>query len=147
MAGKALILNIKEKQVFFIKIRYSHRHLPQFDKKLQLLRLIKAGNIITKRALAERLKVNHNTIQKWRNLYKEGGIEMLLGIQNKTDLNAPIIRTSIYSELNKTRKGTMRFKDFYEKIKRLYLPDLKYNSFHKYISRNFSQYLYKFKKQ
>ena len=49
-------------------------------KRMRLLIELKKGtpNEHSKRALSEKLGVNHNSIVKWRNLYISNGIESLL---------------------------------------------------------------------
>ncbi|MDR0559541.1 MAG: helix-turn-helix domain-containing protein [Prevotellaceae bacterium] len=49
------------------------------NTRIEALILIKRlGGEVSKRALAKRLGVNHNSIQRWRDAYEHGGIDALI---------------------------------------------------------------------
>lgn len=151
MPRKPLELEIKESEVDFIKIREKYLgRLKHVDKKIQLLRLLKSDSHFSKRRLGQHLSLNANTIQKWRLLYKEGGIDKLLGINKITPTEKQLLaeaNLAISMKLRHIRNGGITFIEMHTWVREHYLPEIKYNTFYRYINRNFKAEINKFKKQ
>ena len=85
---------------------------PLFIPRLRMLHVIKQSDkALSKNALSKLVGVNHNSIQKWRKMYLEGGLEGLLS--HKTTASAPFMftaqeREKIYNKL-KDPKGVLYY--------------------------------------
>ncbi|HTC01290.1 MAG TPA: hypothetical protein VK705_11475 [Ferruginibacter sp.] len=148
MPTKAVRLNVKEKESdLMLKLKYPNPDVRFFEEKIKMLmysqKKEKGNGFVSKIKLAEHLYVNHNTIQKWRTLYIDGGIEKLLGIR-KDKIISKEVRRAIYRKLYGAKK--VKFKQLHAWAKENYLPDIKYDTFYKYIQREFQDQLFKFKR-
>ncbi|NQY00948.1 MAG: helix-turn-helix domain-containing protein, partial [Flavobacteriaceae bacterium] len=82
---------------------------PLFIPRLRMLQVIKdSKKPLSKTALSKLVGVNHNSIQKWRSMYLEGGLEGLLA--HKTTASAPFMftkdeRERIYNKLSDPKSG------------------------------------------
>jgi len=65
-----------------------------------LIELKKHKGLISKRALSDKLGVNHNSVQSWRTKYLEGGFSELLK-HNKTGFKPSVISEEEHKSLEK----------------------------------------------
>ena len=96
---------------------------------------------ISKRALADIIGVNHNSIQNWRNLYSEGGINKLLS-HNRTGFKPSVISKEEHDSLNKILSdpfnGIQGYKELNEWFEDSFSRKIAYTTLAGYCIRNFS---------
>ena len=97
-------------------------------------------NGISKRRLAEIIGVNHNSIQTWRTMYLEGGIEKLSS-HNKVGFHPSVFTQMehqvIEDKLKDPYNGIRGYKELLEWIENEFDKEIKYNTLLKYCVRNF----------
>ena len=112
-------------------------------KRMRLLIELKKGKSSehTKRSLAEKLGVNHNSIVKWRNLYISHGIESLLKDGRKGGYRPSIItkeeHDKIKTLLNNKNNGIVGYTELLNWVGKELNKDMKYITLVKYAERNF----------
>lgn len=105
---------------------------PLFIPRLRMLQVIKESDIsLSKQVLANLVGVNHNSIQKWRSMYIEGGLEGLLA--HKTTASAPSMftkaeREKIYNKLSDPKGGIRGYKELLVWVEQELGKTVKYNS-------------------
>lgn len=88
---------------------------PLFIPRLRMLFVIKQSEqVMSKNTLAEKVGVNHNSIQNWRKMYEEGGLAGLLA--HKTNASRPFIFTQeeqaqIRQKLEDPKNGLRGYKE------------------------------------
>jgi transposase len=95
---------------------------------------------ISKRALAQLIGVNHNSIQTWRTMYQQGGLSLLKS-HKKTGFRPSILNETehkqIEAKLNDSSNGLTGYKELLEWVKLEMGKEIKYNTLLKYCVRNF----------
>lgn len=112
----------------------------KFKSRVQMLLLIKSGKATSKLALATALSVNHNTIQKWRVLYKEGGMTALLSDGrggHKPSLINEEVHKAIAQKLNNPHEAFRSFEELRAWVDKHYVPGINYHTVNKYVKRHF----------
>ena len=105
---------------------------PLFIPRLRMLHVIKQSDkALSKNALSKLVGVNHNSIQKWRKMYLEGGLEGLLS--HKTTASAPFMftaqeREKIYNKLKDPKGGIRGYKELLLWVEQELGKKVKYNS-------------------
>lgn len=105
---------------------------PLFIPRLRMLQVIKESEqALSKNTLAKLVGVNHNSIQKWRKMYLEGGLEGLLS--HKTTASAPFMftkeeREKIYNKLSDPKGGIRGYKELLIWVEQELGKQVKYNS-------------------
>ena len=105
---------------------------PLFIPRLRMLQVIKdSKKPLSKTALSKLVGVNHNSIQKWRSMYLEGGLEGLLA--HKTTASAPFMftkdeRERIYNKLSAPKSGIRGYKELLIWVEQQLGKTVKYNS-------------------
>lgn len=105
---------------------------PLFVPRLRMLQVIKENEqALSKNALAQLVGVNHNSIQKWRKMYLEGGLEGLLS--HKTTASPPFMfnaeeREKIYQKLSDPKGGVRGYKELLIWVEQELGKKVKYNS-------------------
>ena len=105
---------------------------PLFIPRLRMLQVIKdSKKPLSKTALSKLVGVNHNSIQKWRSMYLEGGLEGLLA--HKTTASAPFMftkdeRERIYNKLSDPKSGIRGYKELLIWVEQQLGKTVKYNS-------------------
>jgi transposase len=120
-------------------IKSSH---PMIAKRLQALLVFKqheeAG--ISKRQVADYIGVDHNSIQTWRNLYIDGGIEKLTS-HSKTGFKPSLITAeqekAIEEQMHKPDNGFVGFIELLEWFNEKFETDVNYKTFHGFVVRKF----------
>lgn len=112
-------------------------------KRMRLLIELKKGkpNEHSKRALSEKLGVNHNSIVKWRNLYLSNGIESLLKDGRKGGYRPSILTKEEHEKikilLNTKNNGIVGYTELLNWVGKELKKDMKYITLVKYAERNF----------
>lgn len=95
----------------------------------------------SKRALADKLGINHNSIVKWRNLYIEQGIEALLedGRKggNKPSLVSKVEHDKLKTLLNDKNNGIVGYTELLNWVNKELEKEMKYITLVKYVQRHF----------
>ena len=95
---------------------------------------------ISKRELAEIVGANHNSIQTWRSLYCNGGIEALT-THKKVGFKKPVFTLDqhrvIETKLNDPKNGIRGYKELLEWVENEFEKEYKYNTLLKYCIRHF----------
>jgi transposase len=95
---------------------------------------------ISKRALAEAIGVNHNSIQTWRTLYENGGIEAVLHYQKQAGRTAIITKeehVQIEQKLKDPKNGLRGYVELLAWMETEFKKTFKYNTVLKYSYRHF----------
>lgn len=108
------------------------RSKPLLIPRLRMLQVIKQSDkSLSKTALSKLVGVNHNSIQKWRKMYLESGLEGLLF--HNTTASAPFIfsaqeREKIYNKLKDPKSGIKGYKELLVWVEEELGKKVKYNS-------------------
>ncbi|QTD36478.1 helix-turn-helix domain-containing protein [Polaribacter batillariae] len=103
-----------------------------FIPRLRMLQVIKEHKEpLSKNALAKLVGVNHNSIQRWRTMYLNGGLKGLLA--HKTTASAPFMftkqeREKIYAKLSDPKSGIRGYKELLIWVEEEFGKTVKYNS-------------------
>lgn len=112
--------------------RLQKKSKPILIPRLRMLQIIKESEkALSKNALAKLVGANHNSIQKWRKMYLEGGLEGLLA--HKTTASAPFMftkeeREKIYNKLSDPKGGIRGYKELLVWVEENLGKTVKYNS-------------------
>ena len=134
----------------YIHIKESIEDLMKLVKKLTpiigirirvLIEIKKAGKEgISKRDLAVKMGVSHNSVQTWRTMYESGGIESVC-THNKTGFKPSVFtkkeHQAIEAKLKDPKNGLRGYKELLEWVEHEFCKDIKYNTLLKYSIRNF----------
>ena len=133
-----------------IVVKESVRELKQFLHKvsvtisgrIRMLITIKSneGEHLSKRELGKLLGVSSSSIQIWRLLYEQGGINLLMKdkrIGFKPTIISPAEHEKIETMLNDPCNGLRGYVEFREWIREEFGQSIKYNTLLKYCVRNF----------
>jgi transposase len=87
--------------------------------------------VLSKHALASLVGVNHNSIQRWRKMYEQGGIDGLLF--HKDTASAPFMFTEqesekIYNKLSAPNGCIKGYKELLQWVEQEFGKKVKYNS-------------------
>jgi transposase len=135
-------------KVFFIKEsvselkKLSRNSIPMIAKRIEALLVLKANEKvgISKRVVAEIVRVDHNSIQKWRSLYIEGGIEKLMG-HGKIGFRPSVFtkeqQEAMRVQMHKVDNGFVGFIEFLDWFNDKYKTNINYKTFHGFVVRKF----------
>ncbi|MCC7051437.1 MAG: hypothetical protein IT239_06650 [Bacteroidia bacterium] len=105
-----------------------------------LIELKKNGSGISKRDLAVRIGVNHNSVQKWRTLYSKGGINAII-THNRVGFKPSLINEKEHKQLEKLlsnpTNGLRGHKELLEWVEKEFSKKLKYTTLFEYVRRHF----------
>ena len=137
--ANALTVSIKEpmaKLKALLKLQPLH-----LKSRVQMLIVIKKSDRpLGKNDLALQLGVNHNSIQTWRKSYVDGGISRLLAYKRTSNIKPLInsgLKKKIEGKLNNPTQGFRSYKEMHDWIKENFLPEIHYQTVHKYVKRTF----------
>jgi transposase len=134
------VFPIKESVSELKKLR--KKSIPMIAKRIDALLILKANEVvgISKRSVAEILRVDQNSIQTWRSLYIEGGIE-------KLTYHAKLgFRPSVFTEeqqeamrlqMHKVDNGFVGFVEFLDWFNSTFNTNVNYKTFHGFVVRKF----------
>ncbi|MDQ3140846.1 MAG: helix-turn-helix domain-containing protein [Bacteroidota bacterium] len=106
-----------------------------------LIEMKKSGETgISKRELADLVGVNHNSVQTWRKVYHNGGIEALT-THNKIGFKPSVFTQAehnrIEQKLNDPKNGLRGYVELLEWVESEFKKQVKYNTLLKYSIKNF----------
>lgn len=121
-------------------IRTAH---PMISKRLQALLLFKQHEHqgISKREVAMKIGVNHNSIQTWRKSYMDGGISSLISHSKKSNIVSVITGEQeliIKEQLNNPSNGFVGFTEFLQWFNESQNTNIKYKTFYAFLVRKFN---------
>lgn len=135
------IFQIKESASEIKKmIRTTH---PMISKRLQALLIFKQYEHqgISKREVAMKIGVNHNSIQTWRKSYIEGGISLLISHGKKSNIVSVITKEQeaiIKEQLYNPNNGFVGFTEFLQWFNESQNTNIKYKTFYAFLVRKFN---------
>ncbi len=138
--AKSKQIIVKESEETLYKLRLKQpAHL---RKRIDLLLVLKRSPVsLSKLELARALKINHNTAQKWRNLYFEKGMDGLLfygRIGFKPSIISKELHLEIQARLNSPKDAFTSYIDLIQWITENYMPQgINYQTINSYVKRNF----------
>jgi len=111
-------------------------------KRLQALLLFKRNQDVgmSKRAVADKIGVNHNSIQTWRTAYIEGGIKSLMEHSNTGYKPSKITKKQEHAlgkQLNNPSNGIVGFIELLDWFNKRFQTDINYKTFHGFVVRKF----------
>lgn len=114
------------------------KHSSAFSR-LQMLILIKEGEIVSKDGLAQALSVSNKSVHTWRTKYMQGGIELLLEDKrgSKQGLITEQVHQKLSERLNDSRDGFKSFIEIQQWLKKHFGIEMEYQAVNKYIKRKF----------
>ena len=95
---------------------------------------------ISKRAVADNIGVNHNSVQTWRTLYEKGGIKAVLYYQKPTGRPSDITKEEhlqIEKKLHDPKNGLRGYVELLSWMESEFKKTFKYNTVLKYSYRHF----------
>jgi len=90
--------------------------------------------------LAAALKVNRNTIQEWKTLYRQGGLAQLLKDKrggNRASVITPAVATALSEKLTNAKEAPRSFIELWQWIQEHYLPGINYQTLRGYVIRKY----------
>ena len=117
-------------------------HIPMIANRIKALLEFKKNEKtgISKRAVADNIGVNHNSVQTWRKLYEQGGIEAILYYQKQTGRPSDITKKEhlqIEKKLNNPKNGLRGYVELLGWMETEFKKTFKYNTVLKYSYRHF----------
>jgi transposase len=95
---------------------------------------------ISKRAVADAIGVNHNSVQTWRKIYEQGGIEAILAYQKQPGRPSNITpkeHLEIEKKLHDPKNGLRGYIELKDWMETEFNKTFKYNTVLKYSYRHF----------
>jgi transposase len=112
---------------------------PRIRMLLEIKKYESTGGI-SKRMLAEAIGVNHNSVQTWRTLYANGGIEQLISYtknEGRPSVLSEKEHQAIESKLNDSKNGLRGYVELLDWVETTFKKKIKYNTLLKYTNREF----------
>jgi transposase len=115
---------------------------PMIAKRLHALLIFKRNELtgISKRDVADQTGVNHNSIQAWRKLYIDGGIDKLMSHLNIGYKPSKITKEQeqvLEAKLNNPKNGIVGFVELLDWFNNTFQSSIKYKTFHGFVVRKF----------
>lgn len=132
---------IKESESEIKKLMKSSN--PMISKRLHALLVFKKNEIsgISRRLVSDEIGVNHNSVQTWRNMYIEGGIEILMSHSNigykPSIINADQAK-ALNEQLNNPFNGIVGFRELLDWFNKTFETNINYKTFHGFVVRRFN---------
>ena len=95
---------------------------------------------ISKREVADLVRVNHNSIQTWRKAYIKGGMSLLLSHSKKSNRESVFTNEheqAIQVQMNNPKNGFVGFTEFLQWFNTTYSTTVNYKTFHGFVVRKF----------
>lgn len=111
-------------------------------KRLQALLVFKENEEygVSKRFVAKEIGVNHNSVQTWRSLYINGGINLLMShskIGYKPSLISKVQEDDLKKKLDDPYNGIVGFVELLDWFNTTYQTNIKYKTFHGFVVRKY----------
>lgn len=132
------------------KVKEDEKHLrrqmkycsPMISKRLHALLLFKQNEAtgISKRTVADRIGVNHNSIQTWRQSYIKGGIRLLKSHSRRGNKPSKINKQQekiLGKKLNNPYNGIVGFVELLDWFNKKFNTNINYKTFHGFTVRKF----------
>ena len=137
--ANALSVKVKESlQELRLLLKKSPAH---YSSKLRMLIEVKQSDVaLSKNELADKIGVNHNSIQTWRSKYSKGGLKALLKdgrIGFKPSVISSKAHKSIALKLNNPEAVFASYKQLHEWVDKSLVKGVNYNSLRQYVKRHF----------
>lgn len=114
--------------------RLFHKHPVHLHSRIQMLYLIKSGVTDSTKVLCNHLLVGPRAIQRWKNDYLEGGIDLLLSYEkgkNKSNgIITPDISAIIKEQLSSPISGFTSYIALQQWLQENHLPTVSYRVVH-----------------
>jgi transposase len=138
--SSASIIKVKE-SIPEIKKLMKHSH-PMISKRLHALLLIKEHEAsgISKRAIADAIGVDHNSVQTWRTVYTKGGIKALMSHSKlgfKPSVITKLQEEALGIQLHKADNGIVGFVELLEWFNTTFGTEVNYKTFYGFVIRKF----------
>ena len=109
--------------------------------RIIMLQQIKQSNkSLSKNELGDLVRVNHNSIQKWRRLYETTGINGLLEQTRggkRREVITRLAHTAIEKRLKNPLDAFVSFEDLRRWVDEHYIPGIKYVTLNAYVKKHF----------
>jgi transposase len=135
---KTFVIKESEKEIKALMKKSS----PMLTLRLHALLIFKQheNTGISKREMAEKIGVNHNSIQTWRTAYINGGINQMLN-HEMTGYKPSVITAeqekALQEHLNKPDNGIVGFVELLAWFNHKFNTNINYYTFHGYVVRKF----------
>lgn len=111
-------------------------------KRLQAILLFKRNEDvgISKRAVADEIGVNHNSVQTWRTAYIEGGVKSMMEHSNIGYKPSKITKKqeqALGKQLNNPTNGMVGFIELLNWFNEHFQTEINYKTFHGFVVRKF----------
>lgn len=115
---------------------------PMIAKRLHALLIFKRNEEtgISKRLVADEIGVNHNSVQKWRSLYIDGGIKLLMShskIGYKPSKITKEQEQALKEQLNNPLNGMVGFIELLDWFNKKFETEINYKTFHGFVVRKY----------
>lgn len=138
MARPSKIIAVKES---LRTLKQLHKQSPSHLKpRIQMLILSKQLRISGKYGLADALGVAHSTVQIWRNLYSDGGLQKLLEDKRGGNRSAVIdakTDKAIIAKLSDAKNAPRSFKELQQWVNDYYIKGINYHTLNKHVKRKY----------
>lgn len=108
--------------------------------RVQMLILMKTIDIHTKKALAPLLSVSSNTVQLWKTIYEQGGLQQLLTYHrggNKKPVIDEAADAKILAKLSDPYEAPRSYKELQEWVDENLVKDINYHTLNKHVKRKY----------
>lgn len=137
--AKAIEITVKETLSDLKKLL--KRQPEHLRDRIRMLMIIKQSEEpMSKHQLAKAVGVNHNSIQKWRKMYREDGIEKLQEFHRggfKPSLIDAETHKRIEARLRSPEEAFRSYEELRQWIDENFIPGIKYHMVNKYVKRKF----------
>ena len=137
--ANALKITVKE-SLKELKLLLKKSPAHHSSKIRMLIEIKKSDQPFSKNELADRIGVNHNSIQTWRTKYKMGGINSLLKdgrIGFKPSIITEASHKEIELKLNAPEAVFSSYKQLHEWVDKNLIEGINYNTLRHYVKRHF----------
>jgi len=123
--------------------RLQRKSIPMISMRIRvLIEIKKSGDTgISKRALSSITGANHNSIQSWRVMYEQGGIEAILH-HGRTGFKPALLsreeHAAVEAKLNNPTNGLKGYIELQQWVEQEFGKKILYNTLLKYCIRNFA---------
>ncbi len=116
--------------------------IPMIATRISVLIELKKNEAtgVSKRSVAEAVGVNHNSVQTWRTLYEQGGIDAVLNHKRKGGRPSRISAEEhqlISQKLHDPKNGLRGYVELLSWVEDEFKKSIKYNTLLKYATRHF----------
>lgn len=137
--AKALKIDVKESLSDLRKLQKESSRI--IRPRIQMLIEIKKSEVaLSKEDLSHLVGCNHNSVSKWRRLYREGGLTLLCSHQQGGVRRSVVdskTKEALKKRLNSARNGFRSYKEMQRWLEEEMSVQIKYITLVKYVQRHF----------